>query len=581
MLMLLIALPGWNRAEGTRELQPNESDGIRLRPSYDPDITSTDGGPFATPIAPNDSYRLWVSIAENTEKILFGFQKSGATQISVTIRNAAGTIVFPTTTLPSSGAGYISTYQQAVAGPNTINASGYTPLSFSPSAAGDYYFEFSWASASGTQLITFFDITVVSATNVEKRGRLWSKNWQMQTSGTYTGFYGKMYPYTDDQITTEIDFNGMAPARFTVACNSTGCDNTGNFANDRKSRSGNHTYPAYKIFVNNPDETLYPTGIVGGVDSVHLENPCDGNVDISIYVTKPGMADLILNINPDPGVQDEDVTLTDSVLDGNATTIHWDGLDGLGNPVPNGTTFDIEITYVNGLTHLPLFDVEYSMANGNKWSGFKVNLVRPSGSKPPVFWDDRDLGGNANLSGCIDPAGCHYWGDSFGNQGNNDTYNTWWFAVSTTLVPINIQYRRSETIPYNYILCEGDSVNVFGNWVSQPGVFRDTLTNFMGCDSISEVTVTVKPGPAIELGPDQLLCQGESTTLGSVVPNVSSYVWNTVPPQATPLATTPTLTVSSTATYQVQITASNGCIRTDQVHVTAAPMINQSPIRHN
>ena len=103
----------------------------------------------------------------------------------------------------------------------------------------------------------------------------------------------------------------------------------------------------------------------------------------------------------------------------------------------------------------------------------------------------------------------------------------------------------------------------------------------MGCDSISEVTVTVKPGPVIELGDDQVLCQGASTTLGAVVPNVASYEWNTIPPQATPLGTNPTLTVSTTATYQVQITATNGCIRTDQVHVTAAPYINTQSIKHN
>lgn len=592
-LMLLTALPGWIKGEGTRELQPNKTYSLRLSPSGGGSY-----GAFATANAGNDN-KLWVTIGAVGEKVLFGFQKED--NISVGIYNSAGVNAFPVTALPSSGTGYISTWEQAVAGPSTINPAGYTPFQFTPTAPGDYYIEFSGGSlGAGSEYIMFFDITVVDQANVEKRGRLWSKNWQLysatkNTTGfgsANTPFFGKMYPYTDDQITTEIEFNGMAPALFNVACNSTGCSNTGNFLIDRKSIDGLHMYPAYKIFLNNPDEALFPTGIIGGVDSVRYSNPCDGSVDISLYVNKPGVAEIVMNINPSPGVQAEDVVLTDSVLDGNASVIHWDGLNGQGELVPNGTTFSIEVTYANGLTHLPLYDVEYSFAtytlNGldyqNNWPGFIVNLVRPAGAKPRVFWDDRDLAPTSfNLDGCVDPAGCHAWGSKNPPYtiGDLDTYNTWWFAVSTTLVPIAIQYRRSETIPYNYILCEGDSVNVFGNWVNNPGVFSDTLTNFMGCDSISEVTVTVKPGPVIELGDDQVLCQGASTTLGAVVPNVASYEWNTIPPQATPLGTNPTLTVSTTATYQVQITATNGCIRTDQVHVTAAPYINTQPIKHN
>ncbi len=576
-LLLIFTSPVWLLAEGTRELQPRSDCGVNLYPT-----TETSYDPFATSVC-DDEHKLWVSIGATGEKVLFGFRCNG---VSVCIKSASGTIVFPVTPIPNSGQGHIETYEQAVAGPNTINPDGYTPFEFTPSGPGDYYIEFSNSST-----ISLFDITVVDAMNVEKRGRLWSKNWQLYTNGTYTPFWGTMYPYTDDQITTKIDFNGMAPARFTVACNATGCNNTGNFLEDRKSRSGRFTYPAYKIFVNNPDETLFPTGIIGGVDSVNVVNPCDGSVDILMYVNKLGIADILLDINPLPGVQAEDITLNDTVFSGDATIIHWDGLNGLGEAVPNGTTFNININYVNGLTHLPMYDVEYSLSTyidshgntvTNKWPGFIVDLIRPAGDKPLVFWDDRDLLPTSfNLDGCNDPVGCHFWGSANSSVGNNDTYNTWWFAVSNSMVPISINYRRSDFEPLNYILCDGDSVNVFGNWVSAPGIFRDTATNFMGCDSITEITVTVKPGPVIDLGEDQILCQGESTTLGMTVPDVINYEWNTIPPGPTPLGTNPTLTVNTTNTYQVKITASNGCIRTDQVHVTAAPMINPVIIKHN
>lgn len=578
IILLLAALTEGVKGEGTRELQPLSANGINLRVNYDTDPNSTDGGPFATSSAPNDSYRLWVSVATSSEKILFGFQKNSSTQtIGLTIFNANHVQVYPATgslALPNAGAGYIGSYAQAVAGPVTINSAGYTPLEFTPGAAGDYYFEFSWSPASSYRYIKFYDITVVNASNAEKRGRLWSKNWQMETPASNIGFYGVMYPYTDDQITTVVNFNGMAPGRFTVSCNPTGCSNSGNFITDRMSVTGNHTYPAYKIFINNPDENLFPTGIVGGVDSVHVHNPCNGTVDIDLYVNKQGTAEILLDINPLPGIQAEDVVLNDTVYSGNATTLHWNGLNGLGVAVPSGTSFNIVTTYVNGLTHLPLYDVEHSSG----WNGFVVDLVRPAGNKPNVYWDDRNLtGGGFNLDGCTTATGCHSWG----NMGNNNSVNTWWFAVSITLAPVAIQYRRSETIAMSLSICQYDSANVFGIWRKESAVYRDTATNVMGCDSITELTLLVKPVPVIELGSDLLLCQGESATLGYSIPGVTTYLWNTVPPQVFPIANSSTILVNSTATYKVVVTASNGCSRSDQVHVTAASYIGQKKIQHN
>ncbi|MEW6136250.1 MAG: hypothetical protein HPY80_07050 [Bacteroidales bacterium] len=561
-------------AEGTRELQPNSTQVPQLTLSYQMPVTNEEGGPFATPVAPPE-YRLWVSVAAPTEAVHFGFQKTGNTDIQLVIKDSTGVVVWPssgTWSLPTSGAGFIGSWNQAVFGPKVLNPAGYESQVFNPPSAGNFYFEFSWGSASGTQNLRYYDITVIDGSGTERRGRVWSKNWRILMSNIYYPFYGQMFPYTNDRIVTQINFNGMAPARFTVACNPTGVSNTGNFLIDRKSVTGNHTYPAYKIFLNNPDVTLFPTGALGGVDSVKTVNTCDGELSVIMYVNKKGVADIVLQINPLPGVQPEDVNLTDSVYSGDSTVITWNGLDGLGNPVPSGTNIQIEVTYVNGLTHLPLYDVEYSQQGGNNWQGFIVDLVRPAGPKPKVFWDDSNLiGGTVNLTGCLNPGGCHTWGY---NTGNENTVNTWWFAVSTSLVPIQVLYKRSESYTHTYSICDGDSVLIGGTYIKTAGTYYDSSLNMLGCDSVHIHQVTIRPTPSVNLGPDIIICQGETYTFDAGFDPENTYNWNTG-------ATTSQITVNNTGTFSVTVTNRQDCSATDSVYLYVSPRPGPIPIKHN
>jgi hypothetical protein len=395
----------------------------------------------------------------------------------------------------------------------------------------------------------------------------------MQTQTNSTQFKGTMYPYTDDRITTSINFNGMAPARFTVACNPSGVAATGNFTTDRKSVTGNHTYPAYKIFVNDPDIDIFPSGIMGGVDSVTTDNACDGTLNINLYVNKKGYADIVLNINPLPGIQGEDVILSGEVYSGTSTTIPWNGIDGLGNIVPSGTSISIEVTYINGLTHLPMYDVEYSQQSGNNWQGFIVNLVRPTGSKPKVFWDDTDpnIGNGSNLSGCTTPTGCHTWGY---NAGNENTINTWWFALSTTLVPVDIIYKRSEFYAHTNTICDGDSILLVGEYRKLPGAYYDSSLNTMNCDSVHQYNLNVNPRPSVDLGADANICQGETLTLNAGLGSGQTYLWNTG-------ATTSQITVSTTNTYTVTVNNPYNCPRTDSKYVYVSPPPPGVLIKHN
>ncbi|MDD3665420.1 MAG: hypothetical protein PHQ65_09175 [Bacteroidales bacterium] len=580
-LMLLTALPGWIKGEGTKQISPDMGNQyfIHIR-------NSGSRGCFGTK-ACNDIYtRILFEIKAPGERVYFGAKMRNwyPDTYNYEIKKLDGTLV-QSGALPKTAGnpGYIPDYELATLGPSNVTPGGYTAISCSPPDSGTYIFDFDIGNTGSEYELEFFDLTVVNELGEEQLGRLYSYSWNFTTSAGSKKYKGKMYPITADSVVTEIDFNGMQPYAFSVSCNLTGCFNTNNFILDRRSVDGLNNYPQYRVFFNNPDPEIFPSGTLGQLTNIETVNECDGNLDIILWANKPGLCDIMLDIDPTPGFQNMDRYLDGNIEPGIPNVITWDGIDGMGNPVDNGTPITVIVTFVNGRTNLPLYDVEY----GDTWQGFKVALVRPPGPAPKVFWCDTLIysyspPGNyppqsLELDGCTNPNGCHAWG----GIGDSKTINTWWYSLTSSQFPVPLVYKRSNFIPIPYILCEGDSVNVFGNWVSQPGVFRDTLTNFMGCDSITEITVSVLPGPVIELGEDQVVCQGQSTTLGMVVPGVTAYEWNTIPPQATPLGTDPTLTVNTTATYQVQITAANGCIRTDQVHVTAAPYINTQPIKHN
>ncbi len=171
---------------------------------------------------------------------------------------------------------------------------------------------------------------------------------------------------------------------------------------------------------------LFPAASTPGqVIDVWAEPFCDGSQIFHVTVDKPGNVDILLDFDP----PFNDLNLQAAVTTG-VNQIPWNGLDGVGAPVWNGTNIDFTITYINGLTNLPLYDIE---ENPN---GFRIALVAPTGTTPLVFWDDSNIGGGVNLTGCNSTPpnpGCHSWGPD-----NANTYNTWWYTASTSSLPVTI-----------------------------------------------------------------------------------------------------------------------------------------------
>ena len=92
-------------------------------------------------------------------------------------------------------------------------------------------------------------------------------------------------------------------------------------------------------------------------------------------------------------------------------------------------------------------------------------------------------------------------GSSFGNHGNANRGIGSINLINQCNIPTTTLTPQS--------ICFGDSVQIFGQWVSQPGTFLDTLATTIGCDSIVEQSVQYT-APVVNTLPSISICQGDS-----------------------------------------------------------------------
>ena len=607
-------------AEGTKQLQPTPLSYGRLQ--IMPDIST-----FAIFNATQE-HRLHISICNSGEKIYYGFgyikNSTGDIQYDVVyqIKDPNGNIVVGPTPVPTSGSGFIPNYNQAFYGPAPVNPSGYTPLLYTPTMLGDYYIEFDYTQPYNYErrVFDFFDVTVTTGGGQAIDGRLWSKNWLLTTdpmsglaSPFSAGFDGLMYIYSDDGVVTSANLNNMQPFVFNISANQSGCFNTGNFAQDRKSVDGNNTYAQYKIFLNNPDSLCFPTGHFGAFTTSPTITGCPGQFCINISVDKPGNIEVFLNLNGMPGYQTNtaDLNFSMNVVPG-LNCIPWSGLDGLGNVIPSGTTIQINVNYINGLTHLPLYDVE-----GNP-NGFIVQIIRPytPNPYPRLFWDDSNIsGGASNLAGCVSATGCHQWNvglcltqplPTYCSLGDMSTINTWWYAHSVIdSTNVNFEYPLADAninappgMNDTLICVYSNSIQLNGGvqfapsgmWTGGSGQFQPSSTvlnpvytfsqddknngyvslviHTVGgnCATVSDTLNITLITPEVVASDDTTICQGDSFQL--IASGMLNYQWfpssglnavNVYNPVASPQTST---------VYNVTATDVNGCSASENVAIT-------------
>ncbi|MCX7606896.1 MAG: hypothetical protein N2170_06505 [Bacteroidia bacterium] len=441
--------------EGTRELMNNNCANHGYIQIWDNNDPLRD---FATYNCPEQS-RLYIRVAGG-ERIYMGFHVNGGadspptiyTDVWMRLRDPNGNIVLgPVQLTNTMAAGGISTCNQALTGPSALYAGGYNALVYTVpvGSGGNYFIEFAVnnnPTVRQKRVFRWFDITVARWNGsqwIERKGRLWSRKWDFTTRGATNAFVGTLYTYSSDSVVTSFAFNGMRPYGFEVSCNSFGASNIGTPTQRRRSdyrqniinAGGIPAAPEYPVFLNDPDQEFYPTGLVASVDSFSIIPCTQTSYCLYVSLSKPGQVSITLNF-PAPYVPRTFI----QNLNSGPNCIPWDGTDGNGTPLPNHTTVNAKLEFFTGLTHLPLVDVEYHN------NGFRVFLVRPTTRPngtllpdPRIYWDDalltdpaNSLDGVQNFTGCQPtPAlGCHRWQNRGVNNANPEVINTWWYTNS-------------------------------------------------------------------------------------------------------------------------------------------------------
>lgn len=408
--------------EGTKQVSPSSSQLSGLYWSYNSNYGSYYNAP--------DDNRIKFDIADyTTERFYFGFswtQYSSSTAQTLggavgsmyyRILNSSGTVVAGPTLLSSTTNGRITSYTQAVSGPTVVGGvSGYTPITFTPTANGSYYIEY-WAgtptsnSTNTTSYISpFFDFTVATTSGISKPGRVYATQWGLaatrNTSGSSyvtdisaTGS-PSFYAYTDSENVVKITLPSIAPLAYTIAINNYGVSDTNDFSTDRRSvnnmggstSSTTSTAPSlpggYLVFLNSPDEALFSYGTVTSappyfnMPAVTPVNTCNiapyninvhagSSGDYQIKISASGYTDRILEL------------LNMTVGDYN---IVWDGKDGAGTTIPASTNVTLTIIAFSDRFNIPLYDVERNSG------GIYVQTISPSAyNTSNLFWDDSQL----------------------------------------------------------------------------------------------------------------------------------------------------------------------------------------------
>ncbi len=431
VLLFLITLKNTS-AEGSKELLNSSCSNfgyLQIWDNADPQRN------FATYDCPSTS-RLNIRLKAG-DRIYYGYA-TDVEDVYYRIKNPNGTVVKgPALITSASPKGWINTCTKAITGPDSLYAGGYKCLSMQAGMTGDYSIEFAVNNNAASYLKRIFlrfDITVKSG-GVVKTGRLWSKNWDITTNGSNNAFSANLFVYTLDSVVTKINFNGIKPHGFTIACNSYGATDIGDLKIQRKSNyrqiiltsNGIPGTPEYKIFLNDPDLLEFPTGSVGHLTSLVLQTCGQDTNCIEIVVTKSGQVEIILVFPTGPNV-----TIIQEVNAG-TNCISWNGLDGNGLLVPTGAMIQLQSNYLRGITHLPMTDVE------NHSAGFIITLLRPTTDwnglpfgSPKLFWDDslltdpvNSIDGIINTNGCT--SGCHKWTNRGTSNTNPEVINSWWY----------------------------------------------------------------------------------------------------------------------------------------------------------
>ncbi len=487
-------------AEGSKNLTPQSSgtsSGSNLFIGWLQHDDATRSDDFLKPGAPADQ-RLYIYI-KSGETVYYGLRRVLTNDQSLrhedlvlNLRDNSGVLVNTSTLFADitstdsatflPGTGVIETRDAVNAGPSAIvGASGYNAISYTNNTGvdQDFYIEFDQQGLGDGKKSWYdlWDFSVFNGTE-EQTGRVHAQTWSF-TAGSGSGRFSTDFELfaavptviggvSGGYFIKAIDLGGIQPFGLLIYANSTGSDISGvsdlngdgviDFLDARRTQDDDANVTSeYDIFINNPDLTLYPTSELPTVEITNAVFFCaangNGNAVIGFNTNQIGEVAVIVDLNGSSGYQvgTTDVIIEEQISTTGSHEIYWDGLDGLGNPVPSGTTITISGRFTSGPTHFPLFDIEdNNFSSADNPAGISVRDVRPTTSFDLIYWDDRSVNilsdPEVELNGTNEAD--HFWDD-----GDNELVNTWSYGY----YQIN-----SQTINFDYI-CDGDGDSINNN----------------------------------------------------------------------------------------------------------------------
>ncbi|OJV53695.1 MAG: hypothetical protein BGO31_02220 [Bacteroidetes bacterium 43-16] len=421
-------------AEGTKEISNNDANTNSALLIW----ASRGTGPYLSNIEEN---RVRVRISNfNTEKIYYGFKwreygnigvigaENGA-NVWMRIYDPNGNeVTAARQRFDNTTNGYIANFTQAVNGPNILTTSnGYTPLSFTPTMNGEYSMVFYKVTGNGTDATavatannqifraSFWDITVASTTQ-KFTGRVFSQNWGLlainsaeiltSTAKAAPAFYS----YSHDSTLIKLGFvsttAGLAPLAYDIAFTNYGVDTAANlsWAQSRRSKeSGSANVPltkGFKVFLNQPNATLYPIAQISGspaFGAVPITGCPGSNLTANYTMPEAGDVRIVFDIDGAAGYTPgtRDFVLEAFNRPAGPGSITWDGKDGLGNNLAQGTAVKISATYRRGRFNLPIYDAEVNA------DGMYIQTIAPlSSPSNRLYWDDDSLPATVTPGAC-------------------------------------------------------------------------------------------------------------------------------------------------------------------------------------
>lgn len=125
-------------------------------------------------------------------------------------------------------------------------------------------------------------------------------------------------------------------------------------------------------------------------------------------------------------------------------------------------------------------------------------------------------------------------------------------------------------------LCQGQSYTLSsGKLINNPGIYKDTIQNTSGCDSIITIAITVKPPLTVSLSNSPATCSGDPVTITANASGGNggpfSYKWSAAN------SNTDKITISLLSTTIITVSVSDGCTTAPALD-TVMLTVNPKPI---